>query len=328
MDIREGIRRQFIEAGALAVGFANAGKVTDSAALQYSRWLAGGNAAGMDYLLRHDALRRDTANVLPSAQTVISLVFSYAPQEWRDPSLPMVASYAYGLDYHDVIRRRLQHAIDSLKEIYGGDWRICIDSAPVAERYWAMRCGVGVLGKNGAVINEKCGSLGFLAEVLTSHRLCGETESEKPQIPVPRCMGCGKCIAACPTGALRGDGTVDSRKCLSYLTIEHKGEWDEEQKKTIGKSGVSPLFGCDICMRVCPHNHGIAPTGIEEFRPVAAVGSLTAEKAIELAQGDSFNAAFKGSPIKRARREGLLRNAQYLLSGTRPKVDPEGFKGL
>lgn len=308
LDMKETVRRKITEAGACAVGFARAGAVDSRAAAGYAVWIGEGCHAGMDYLGRHIPLKADTESVLPGAATVICAAFSYAPDRVRDGALPVISCYAYGQDYHDVIRRRLTSVIAWMKDTWGGDWRICIDSAPVAERYWAMRSGIGRLARNGSVIVDGFGGMCFLAEILT-------TAVIEPDMPSGRvCEGCGACVRACPTGALRHDGTVDARRCLNYLTIEHRGPWEGEMREVMeSEAGKKTLYGCDICQHICPHNQDIPPTEIEEFHLPDKLAALTAADVIAMSPAD-FSLFFKGSPIKRAKYEGLLRNALNILN--------------
>lgn len=328
-EMKEKIRDSLLAAGAVEVGFSRAGVLPEKLTARFDAWIEEGANAGMGYLKNHATLRKDLDNVLPGCRTVVSMAFSYAPKGFRDESLPIIACYAYGEDYHDVIRERTAPVIGDLKAKYGGEWRLCIDSAPVAERHYALKGGVGFLGKNSCVITKGAGCYTFLAELLTTL----EIEPDNPSTQT--CEGCGKCINACPTGALRMDSTIDSRKCLSYLTIEKKGDWTEDEKKTIRKSRVEALFGCDICVRVCPHNggrrefrmgvfqddatdtkktwdaaaiHPTSPTSIEEFRPNEDILKLTDECVMKMTP-EEFNTLFHHSPLKRAKLAGLRRNA-------------------
>lgn len=304
--VKEEIRELIKDSGAVAVGFARAEEVDADAMEQYQEWVSAGNHAGMDYLARHSLLKSDPTHVLEGAATVISIAFSYAPGKFRDSSLPMIACYAYGSDYHDVLRSRLNPVVSKLKESLGGEWRICIDSAPLAERYWAMKSGIGIRGCNATVIVEGAGAYAFLAEIVT-------TVAIEPDAPSRReCKKCGACLSACPQNALSKEGLIDSRRCLNYLTIEHRGDWDGEYAANIATpAGRHTLYGCDRCLRACPHNTGISPTKIEEFLPRDAVFSLTAEEAASMTQ-EQFSTTFKGSPIKRAKLAGLQRNARNI----------------
>ena len=303
---KESVRALLLRSGAVAAGFAAASSVGEEVIADMEEWVRGGNNAGMDYLARHTQLKKDPGNTLPGVCTVISLAFSFNPSAERDASLPVIASYALGDDYHDVLRKRLAPIVESLRLDMGGDWRICIDSAPIAERYWAVRAGIGYIGRNGMVIVEPYGSRVFLAEVLTS-------------IPFPpdkpasgNCRGCGRCVEVCPGNALSPDGKVDCRRCLSYLTIEHRGEWLPEMMETMHTpAGKTTLFGCDRCVSVCPHNLTSPPSRIEEFALRESYSMLTASRAASLKR-EEFTPLFKGSAIKRTKYDGFLRNALNL----------------
>lgn len=295
------IRDLLHSSGAIAVGFAEAGKPDWQVIENYEKWIESDNHAGMSYLEKHKELRGNTDYVLPGAKTVISLAFSYAPSEIRDSSLPLISTYALGYDYHDVIRKRLKPLVSKLKNEFGGNWRICIDSAPIAERYWAVKSGLGIIGKNGAIIVKGCGSYCFLAEILTTIEM-------DPDEPIDgSCIGCGKCIDSCPGAAINDNGTIDSRKCFSYLTIEKKGEFNEEERRILSKYNPGILFGCDICLKVCPHNRDLKPSNIEEFKPRNEILSLMPEQILEMNE-EEFRLFFKGSPLKRAGLSGLHRN--------------------
>lgn len=257
--MKEKIRQALLEAGAIAVGFAAAGEIDPSVALKYEKWIGEGFNGEMEYLKRHIPLRRHTDNVLPEAKTVISLAFSYVPEIWRDPKLPSLSAYAYGEDYHIVLRDILRPVVKDLKNQFGGKWRICIDSAPVEERFWAVMAGIGFIGLNGAIITQKAGSLCFLVEIIS-------TLSIQPDNPcLDSCISCGKCLEACPGKALFGDGTMDARRCINYLTIEKKTSLNPEEKAFL--EAYPAIKGCDRCLRVCPHNQNLAPSSIPRFHP-------------------------------------------------------------
>ena len=303
---REEIIEALIGAGALKAGCAPAGEIAAEEYGRYCNWIQFGKNGGMDYLSRHQELRKHTDNVLPGAKTVISMAFSYVPEKWRNPALPKIAAYAYGKDYHEVIRQRLQPLLREFKEKYGGVWRLCIDSAPVAEKYWAQKCGIGEVGKNGLIFTDKAGSLCVLAEILTTLVLCENNEEiERKSSSKIDCSDCDACIRNCPGQALSENGLLDARRCINYLTIEHRGEWDEEQKEILRKAR-SPLFGCDICIRVCPRNRDIKPTNIPEFQALKDVVNLDRGE-LEKIDEREFKLIFKESPIKRMTFDGLKR---------------------
>lgn len=309
--IKEIIRVRLIESGAVAAGFAKASEISPECVLQYEEWLAAGKNAGMDYLARHAPLRIHPKYVLESAKTVISVAFNYHQPILRKKELPVIAEYAYGKDYHDVIRKKLTDVVNGLKNELGGDWRVCIDTAPIAERWWAIQSGIGRKGKNGTIIIDGFGTYCFLAEILTSI----EIEADLPSGNV--CNECGACIKVCPTGALGKDGTIDSRHCINYLTIEHKGEWNEAGKEAMHTSaGKKSLYGCDICRKVCPHNNDAVSTSIDEFLPNERILNISKEDIIkkngETINKEDFSTLMKGSAMKRCRLEGMIRNAKNL----------------
>lgn len=305
--------------GVCSYGVVGIGATPPEIIKSYDAWIADGNAAGMNYLANHRNIRMAPELLLEDSKSIISLAFPYSPAEWREKSLPAIASYAYGMDYHEVIRNRLKTAVERLGELYGGDYRICVDSAPLFERLQAELSGVGRRSANGLIAVAGFGTRVFLAEILSTaqipvirNRRKIERNSSAPEF----CINCGKCIEACPAGALKPDSNVDSRLCLSYLTIEHRGEWDEIGERAMStRAGRTTLFGCDICQSVCPMNAplnpSIPPTWIEEFKPRASIMSLTARQAKEMTQTD-FSLLFKNSPIKRSKLNGFLRNAANL----------------
>jgi epoxyqueuosine reductase len=312
-------------AGASAVAVTEAGGIAPDVAAEYHQWLGNGCHAGMEYLSRHEALRLHTDSVMEGARSVIVLAFNYYPAKIRSAKLPGIAYYAYGEDYHNALRKRLKPVVKALESIYGATCRICIDSAPIAERYWAVKSGIGVLGRNGAVIVPGVGSFIFLVEILTSlsveelaeagleakatARPCSDrTDSGK----VIGCRDCEACVRMCPTGALRGDGTMDARRCLSYLTIEHQGEYSAEQRALLESLEAVPFYGCDLCLRVCPHNRNCRHTDIPEFSLSEALQSLNAATLTDITTADQFAAIFTKSPIKRLRLDGCRRNTSIL----------------
>ncbi len=296
------------EAGAVAIGAAKCEAVDEHARNSFLAWLDSGNHADMGYMANHRELRFDPRLLLDDARTLISVAFPFAPSHYRNPEKGMIACYAYGEDYHEALRRRLRQAVEKIKSIYGGQYRICIDSAPVMERYWAVRTGIGTLGENGSVIVEGYGSMVFLAEIITTLPLSTMPLSTSIT-PQRLCTDCGRCVRGCPGGAIGEGGEVDSRRCISYLTIEHRGSWtDPEAIKVMNTpAGKSTIFGCDLCLRTCPLNRDLSPSPIPEFQPRPEIISLTREDVREMTQ-EEFSRYFKGSPIKRSKLSGLKRN--------------------
>lgn len=238
------IRREVFAVGAYACGVVRAMHVTAEAVARYEEWLADGNAGNMDYLGRYGEVRRDPRLLLDGegARTLIVTLFAYQDNVHPAEGVPYIAHYALGQDYHDVLRCRLKTVIGQLRPRFGGKWRICVDSAPLMERYWAARAGLGVIGDNGCLIVPGVGANFFIATIVTTAQM----PTDDPVEGTSHCLGCGRCVRACPTGALRGDGSVDARRCISYLTIESHDDIPADIPTG------NTLYGCDMCRRACP----------------------------------------------------------------------------
>lgn len=300
----DGLPEEFHEYG--PVGAACAAEVSCEAEEAFQRWLDAGKEAGMEYLRRHAGLRRDPRLLLEGARTVITFAFPYSSAKRRDPSLPTISEYALGNDYHDVIRGHLNSLAALLPE--GTRSRVCVDTAPLPERYWAVRSGLGYIGRNGALIVPGIGSRVFLAEIIT-------TLAIKPPEPLAMsCHGCGRCREACPDGALGADGTIDCRRCLSYLTIEHRGDWTspEAMHAMATPAGRNTLYGCDRCITVCPLNRQPSQAAyplLPGLEPRPEMLRLDAGD-VRAMDREEFSRIFKGSAMKRAKIEGMKRNAR------------------
>lgn len=292
--IREEIRRRLYGAGASAVGFARAGEVDAGARRRFGAWLAEGGAGSLDYMHRHRDLRADPRTLLEGTRTVVATAWNYLPPVTRRAGMQPVARYACGRDYHKALRSLLRPVCRGIERDYGCATRICIDSAPVAERYWAVQAGIGFTGANGCLIVPGKGSWMFLAEIL----LTADMEPDAPC--TSECLGCGACRRACPAGAIGDDGCVDASRCLSAITVEGAPVPD-------GMRGTRlPLLGCDRCQEVCPHNRGAMPSAW--VRPLPEI--MTADAA-DLAEMDdeTFRTRFAGTAFMRPGPELLRRNA-------------------
>lgn len=281
-------------------GVARAGPAPDFE--RYREWVAAGNAGEMGYLRDHRAdLRAHAANLLPPARSVICVgkiyntALPYSTQ-FDDAERAWIARYAWGDDYHDVVRRGLERLDDMLREAVQEpcESRICVDTAPLLERSYARAAGLGWIGKNTCLINQRQGSWFFLGELLTS--LAIETDTPAPD----RCGACTRCIDACPTGAIL-PYALDARRCISYFTIELRSPIPEEWRARIGAN----IFGCDICQDVCPWNRRASLTADAAFTARDFAPPLKKLAAISEAE---FRALFRGSPVTRARYAGFLRN--------------------
>ena len=272
---------------------------------RYREWIANGYAGKMGYLERHLPLKEDTRTLLQETKSVISLAMNYytldPPKELaEDPSRGQISRYAWGDDYHDIIRERLLLLVEFIKDTAESELksRVFVDSGPILEREYAQRAKLGWIGKNTNLINWRSGSWYFLAEVLVSVDLESESETLRGS-----CGTCTKCIEACPTDAFVEPNMLDSRLCISYLTIELKDSIPKELRPKMGNL----IFGCDICQEVCPWNSKAIPTTEPGFHP--REGNLTPELLTLIGMTQSeFSKKFKGSPIKRAKRRGFLRN--------------------
>lgn len=294
----DSIKDLLLRQGACRVAVASVCPVEDWAQRLYDRWIERGMHASMHYLENYPDLRADPALLLPGAKSIICCAFAFSPAPSGMGA--RIAAYALGTDYHIVIRQRLEEVAARIQSLYGAATRVCVDTAPVRERYWAMRAGLGFIGLNNHLIIPDVGSYIFLGEILTTLPLTPDTPLHAD------CGQCGRCVRACPTGALRSDGSVDARRCLSYLTIEHRGDFPP------GTDLHGCLYGCDTCAAVCPHNaNASSQPVIESLRPRPELLSLTPAACRQMTQ-EQFSALFSRSAIKRTKLAGLLRNARHL----------------
>lgn len=291
---RERLRRLCLEAGACRARFTSAEPVSDRDAALYDSWLAGGRNGSMAYMERYSEIRRDPALLLEDARTIVSCAFAY-----RTPTTPrsaLFADYALGDDYHDVLRRHLQPVADALDALSPGT-RICIDTAPLRERYHAVKAGVGTIGLNNLLFVPGVGAAVFLAEILWT----GVVTPDAP-LANSHCNGCGACVSACPHGALDGKGGLDARRCLSYLTIEHRG------RAALAPPAHGRIYGCDICRDACPAARALpreaAYTVLPEFAPRPDVLALGRPDVATMTQPD-FSRIFARSAVKRAKLDGI-----------------------
>lgn len=293
---KEEIRTLCIAAGAVAAGFAAIEPVPEHQDRLYRQWLDEGRNASMEYMGRYADIRHNPALLLDGARTIISCAFAYKA---TGPHSQLFADYALGGDYHKVIRKALKPVAAALEAcVPCSRTRICIDTAPLRERFWATRAGIGFIGLNNHLIVPGIGSAVFLAEILW-------TEAVEPDesLETQSCQRCGACIEACPTKALDGRGGIDCRRCLSYLTIEHRGGLP------VGTTLPQRIYGCDICRDACPHNRGNGATPVlDGLMPSDDVLALTLDD-IRAMTPDGFDNIFAHSAVKRAGLDGLLRNA-------------------
>ena len=284
-------------------GIAHAQRLDDDAT-RLEQWLRKGMHGTMQYMEKYFDMRVDPGKLVPGAKSVITLLKNYYPSQQQEAGVPKIATYAYGKDYHTVIRQQLTALLEEIKEnigeVYG---RGFVDSAPVLERTWAMRSGLGWIGKNGNLINKQSGSFYFLATLITDLELEYDDAFAKDF-----CGSCTKCIDACPTDAILPDKVVDGSKCISYFTIELKEMLIPGDMK--GKFD-NWMFGCDTCQDVCPWNRFSKPTNEIQFSPLPEILNLST-KEWEMMTEESFKKIFNDSTLKRSKFSGIQRNLKFL----------------
>ncbi len=274
------------------------------------QWLAGGFAGQMEYIPRRAAAYEHPRHVLDGARSLLMLAMAYHTQQpvAPAPGQGMIARYAWGTDYHDVVRERLHSLADFHRELTpAAAVRGVVDTAPLLEREFAELAGLGWVGKNTLLLNRRLGSWFLLAALITS-----ETLVYDEAVTTGHCGTCRACIDACPTGAIVEPYRLDARQCISYLTIELREPIPPEQRASIGQR----IFGCDICQDVCPFNRRPAPTDEPAFQPRPDSNPIDLAELLHLDEA-AFRQRFRGSPILRAKRRGLLCQAAYAL-GNRP----------
>lgn len=321
------LSQMLTDAGACAVAFAPLRPVDHHAWESYSRWIAAGGHASMAYLANHSEIRRNPALLLDDGPqpggTVVCAAFAYASDVTFRPGALCIARYALGDDYHEVLRQRLQPVADAILAATGHPARICVDSAPILERYWAEQSGLGFTGRNRQLIIPGIGSHIFLAELVTRAEFTPYGTPMDRQCP----EGCDRCLRACPNGALTASNRqpwrgshgeavfnrltetcgFDARRCLSYQTIENRGEISDDITVPHGR-----FYGCDICLEACPLSRPSCRVNVlPEFRPREPLLSLTPATVTALTPA-AYSLLFRHSPIRRAKLAGLLRNLRAL----------------
>lgn len=289
------------QSGACAWGISTAEELPDNIIDKMNLWIEGGNHAGMEYLQRHVELKKSLDNVLPGCKSIVSLAFPYFTELKRKPGTITISRHALGEDYHSVIKRKLRDIARHVKEKFGGKVRTVVDSAPVAERYWAVKSRVGMIGRNGLLYVPGFGSWVFLGEILSTAQL-PEHKGPATLSQPDQCRHCSLCIDRCPGHAIGGSNEIDCNRCRSYLTIEN-------HDKTL-PSGINlgnSIYGCDICQEVCPLNSDI-PTHNPDFSPLDKLVSLTPDDIARLDEPE-FESLVKGTSMQRITLGQLKRNA-------------------
>jgi len=295
------------EAARLGFSYCNIAQAVklDEDARRLESWLSKGYNGSMKYMENYFDLRIDPTKLVPGAKSVITLMLNYFPSVQQNSNQPKISKYAYGNDYHEVIREKLKQLLsfmkDNIGEIHG---RGFVDSAPVLERSWAVRSGLGWIGKNGNLITKNSGSFFFLATLVTDLPLQYDDPFAKDY-----CGSCRKCIEACPTDAILEEKIIDGSKCISYFTIELKDMLIPEEQKGKFKNW---MFGCDICQDVCPWNRFSKPSTEPALQHLPEVLNFTTAEWEALSE-DAFKKIFKHSPLMRTKFKGIQRNLKFII---------------
>jgi len=302
--ITEIIKKKAVDLGFSSCGISQA-RFLKEEEKKFEDWLNHGYHGSMDYLNKNFDKRLDPRKLVHGSKSVISLTYNYyPPKKLVGKNNFIISKYAYGKDYHKILKKKLRKLFFFMKENIGNiEGRVFVDSAPVHERAWAKLSGLGWIGKNSLLINKKMGSYFFIAEIISDLDL----EYDSPISDM--CGKCTRCIDACPTDAITKAQVIDAQKCISYLTIENKKKIPKELQKNMN----GYIFGCDICQEVCPWNRFSKPHNEESFLPNKEIKKYRKKDWIELTE-ETFNIIFKGSAIKRTKYKGLKRNIKAYLN--------------
>jgi len=299
---------RFIKETALSLGFTHCGIAKaaplDEDARRLEKWLHAGMQGSMHYLENHFDLRVDPTKLVPGAKSVITLTQNYYSPKKQPAGSPKISTYAYGTDYHFVIKEKLNKLLEAIQQKAGDIvGRGFVDSAPVLERTWAQKSGAGWIGKNGNLISKTDGSFFFIATLIVDLPLVYDDPFAKDY-----CGSCTKCIDACPTDAILPDKTIAGNKCISYFTIELKDAIIPSEMK--GKFD-NWMFGCDTCQDVCPWNRFSKKHQEPGFTPNTAIETFGLQEWNNLTK-EGFKTVFKNSPLQRSKFEGITRNLQFI----------------
>lgn len=298
------IKKLSQELGFMDCGISKA-EFLESEAPRLEAWLKQDKHGEMGYMANHFDMRLDPRIIVPGAKSVVSLLFNYYSEKTQiDPEAPKISMYAYGTDYHYVVKERLRDLVEKLRtEIGDFEARVFVDSAPILEKSWAQKSGLGWMGKHSNILSKKRGSYFFLAEIIC------DIEFEYDGPTQDHCGTCTRCIDACPTDAIEQPYLVNGSKCISYATIELKDTIIPAEFK--GKMD-NWMFGCDICQQVCPWNRFSTPHSVTSFEPNEKLLNMSKNDWEEITE-EVFREIFKNSPVKRTKFDGLKRNIQFLI---------------
>lgn len=305
-SLKEQIRHEALAIGFDACGFATAQKL-DKESYRLEEWLNQGRHATMQWMENHFEKRTDPTLLVPGSKTVISVLSSYYHPRQNEligeKDEPLIAKYALGRDYHKVVKKKLKNLFQFIDEQTGGvNGRFFVDSAPVLDKVWAARAGLGWIGKNSNLLNKELGSYFFIGEIICDIPV----SPDSPE--TDHCGSCTRCIQACPTNAIYEPYRVDASRCISYHTIEHKGEPVEEYEDQM----ENWIFGCDICQDVCPWTSKSVPATFSDLHPREDILAMSREDWYRMGK-EQFDRLFEGSPVKRTGYEGLKRNIKLTM---------------
>ena len=295
------IKTKAIDLGFISCGISKSGFLNDEVK-RFEKWLKNNYHGKMSYMERNFDKRMDTTKLVEGSKSVISLLYNYYPSEQIDNNKNFkISKYAYGQDYHFIIKDKLKKLLDEIRNEVGHiNGRVFVDSAPILEKAWAKKSGLGWIGKNTNLISKKSGSFFFIAEIIVDLELNYDEQIKD------YCGSCTACIDACPTNALYEPYKIDASKCISYFTIELKENFPDE----LNEDFKNWIFGCDICQDVCPWNKFSKPNDEQLLKAKDEIKNFSRKDWIELTN-EVFDFAFKDSPINRSKYQGLKRNIKY-----------------
>ncbi len=296
-----------IKSEALRLGFCDCGisrpEILHDDAMRLRQWLNSGYHAGMKYMENNFEKRVDPSKLFEGCRSVISVLLNYfTDRKQDDPGAPVISKYALGPDYHNIVRQKLDDLLDYVKSIFpSAKGAVYIDTAPLLDRAWAARSGLGWIGRNSNLISQEYGSFTFIGTILT------DIETDYDEQVKDRCGTCTRCVDACPTSAITVSRTVDARRCISYMTIENRSVINEEFRGLFGNR----VFGCDICQDVCPWNSKMTPHNEKDLEPIPDLLRMKREEWYAMDE-EGFKKIFRNSPLKRAKFSGLRRNMDFI----------------
>jgi epoxyqueuosine reductase len=279
----------------------------DNEITHLKKWLSHNYHGDMLYLTRNIDLRANPCELLPGAKSMIMVLMNYYPHKWQLDNSPRIAAYAYGNDYHHIVKSKLTQIAEEINNLIPHKYSVFCDSAPVMERVWASKAGLGWIGRNGMLVNPKLGTFTFIGTLITTLELESSTPMEN------HCGTCKRCIEACPTNAIHKNKTIDARRCLSYQTIEKHGDMDEELFDLAGNT----LYGCDRCQLVCPWNRFAKPHNHPELMPIDGIFEIDWSTISR----SEFNKHLKFSPMQRAGLKKIKSRYNQIIKDN--KLNPE-----